>query len=154
MTSLADTLSHARAGDNYAFADLVRRFQDMAVGYAFALLGDHHLAEDAAQDAFLVCHQRLEQLREPAAFAAGSGPSFATPANSLEDGDPGTSRSTRLWLSPLVRPSSSRWSGTNADAMSRPKWVVCQPKSVTPSVSSTPAAARICRSRSFSASIR
>jgi RNA polymerase sigma factor (sigma-70 family) len=69
VTSLADTLSHARAGDNYAFADLVRRFQDMAVGYAFALLGDHHLAEDAAQDAFLVCHQRLEQLREPAAFA-------------------------------------------------------------------------------------
>ncbi|MBT4096005.1 MAG: sigma-70 family RNA polymerase sigma factor [Gemmatimonadetes bacterium] len=69
MMSLADTLSHARAGDSSAFADLVRRFQDMAVGYAFALLGDHHLAEDAAQDAFLVCHQRLEQLRDPAAFA-------------------------------------------------------------------------------------
>ncbi len=69
MTSLADTLSHARAGDNSAFADLVRRYQDMAVGYAFALLGDHHLAEDAAQDAFLICHQRLQQLREPAAFA-------------------------------------------------------------------------------------
>ncbi len=68
-TTLSDTLSNARAGDHSAFTELVHRFQDMAVGYAFSLLGDHHLAEDAAQDAFIACHQRLEQLREPAAFA-------------------------------------------------------------------------------------
>ena len=43
-------------------------FQDMAVGYAFSLLGDFHLAEDAAQDAFLAAFQELDSLRQPGAF--------------------------------------------------------------------------------------
>ena len=36
-----------------AFGEIVRRFQDMAYGCAYAVLGDFHLAEDAAQEAFL-----------------------------------------------------------------------------------------------------
>src|SRR3989442_13950491 len=48
---------------------MVRRFQDMAVGYAASILGDFHLAEDAAQEAFLEAWRDLPQLREPAAFA-------------------------------------------------------------------------------------
>lgn len=60
----------ARAGDLDAFAELVARFQDMAVGCALAQLGDAGLAEDAAQDAFLLAQERLAQLREPAAFPA------------------------------------------------------------------------------------
>jgi len=51
-----------------AFGDLVSRFQDMAFGCAFAVLGDACLAEDAAQEAFVVAWQKLSQLREPAAF--------------------------------------------------------------------------------------
>jgi len=51
-----------------AFGLLVRRFQDMAYGCALAHLGDSHLAEDAAQDAFLAAWQCLPQLRDPAAF--------------------------------------------------------------------------------------
>ena len=51
-----------------AFTDLVLRFQDMAFGCAFAVLGDACLAEDAAQEAFVVAWQKLSQLREPAAF--------------------------------------------------------------------------------------
>jgi DNA-directed RNA polymerase specialized sigma24 family protein len=33
-----------------------------------SLLGDFHLAEDAAQEAFVHAHARLEQLQSPAAF--------------------------------------------------------------------------------------
>ena len=58
----------AREGDLEAFVALVRRFQDMAVGYAYSRLGDFHLAEDAAQEAFVGVYQDLHLLREPAAF--------------------------------------------------------------------------------------
>ncbi len=44
------TLVHrAQAADLKAYDLIVRRFQDMAVGYAYSLLGDFQLAEDAAQ---------------------------------------------------------------------------------------------------------
>ena len=36
-----------------AFAEVVRVFQDMAVGYAYSVLTDIQLAEDAAQEAFV-----------------------------------------------------------------------------------------------------
>ena len=58
----------AHADKAEAFAAIVRRFQDFAFAYAYALLGDFHLAEDAAQEAFLAAWRNLDQLREPAAF--------------------------------------------------------------------------------------
>ena len=51
-----------------AFGEIVARFQDMAFGCAFAILGDFHLAQDAAQEAFLTAWQKLPDLREPQAF--------------------------------------------------------------------------------------
>ena len=63
MTELAPIVIHARQGDNNAFEELARRFQDMAVGYAYALLGDWQEAEDAAQGRL---HQRLLQPDQPA----------------------------------------------------------------------------------------
>ena len=51
-----------------AFGQLVTRFQDMAYGYAYSILGDFHLAEDAAQEAFIDAYRCLASLREPAAF--------------------------------------------------------------------------------------
>jgi RNA polymerase sigma factor (sigma-70 family) len=51
-----------------AFGALVRRFQDMAYGFAFAMLRDRCLAEDAAQEAFLAAWLELPALRDPAAF--------------------------------------------------------------------------------------
>ena len=44
------------------------RFQDMAVGYSYSRLGDEHLAEDAAQDAFLAAFKSILQLRDDFAF--------------------------------------------------------------------------------------
>src|SRR5919202_2784590 len=51
-----------------AFDELVRRFQDMAFACAYAALCDFHLAEDAAQGAFVNAWRKLSQLRAPEAF--------------------------------------------------------------------------------------
>jgi phosphoribosylaminoimidazole-succinocarboxamide synthase len=66
---LEGVVLRARAGEAAAFEALVVRFQDMAVGYAYALLRDWELARDAAQEAFVEAHAALPALREPAAFA-------------------------------------------------------------------------------------
>ena len=69
MDALNDIVARAREGDADAFAVLVRRFQDMAVGFGYSMLHDFHLAEDAAQEAFFDAYRSLPKLREPAAFA-------------------------------------------------------------------------------------
>jgi RNA polymerase sigma-70 factor (ECF subfamily) len=58
----------AQAGDAEAFNWLVRRFQDRAVAYAASVVGSFHLAQDAAQEAFVEAYGALHTLREPAAF--------------------------------------------------------------------------------------
>ena len=68
MTSLESLVEKAREGDDDAYEIIVRRFQDMAVGYGYSILGDFHLAEDAAQEAFLEAYRNLDKLREPPAF--------------------------------------------------------------------------------------
>ena len=68
MDDLTTLISRVHGGDRQAYGDIVGRFQHMAVGYATSCLGDPHLAEDAAQEAFLQAFVDLAQLREPAAF--------------------------------------------------------------------------------------
>ncbi|MBK36936.1 MAG: hypothetical protein CME26_15580 [Gemmatimonadetes bacterium] len=48
----------------------MRRFQDMAVGYAFSLLRDLQTAQDVAPEAFLGAHRSLRPLDHPEAFAS------------------------------------------------------------------------------------
>jgi RNA polymerase sigma factor (sigma-70 family) len=67
--TLRDVVIRAQIGDHDAFSELVRRFQDMVVGYAYSVIGDFHLAEDAAQEAFAAAWIELPRLREPEAFA-------------------------------------------------------------------------------------
>lgn len=69
MDTLKSLVKRAQKQDLDAYTTLVHRFQNMAVGYAYSLLGDFHLAEDAAQEAFVRAYLELDQLREPAAFA-------------------------------------------------------------------------------------
>ena len=69
MDALEVIVTRAREGDAEAFGILVRRFQDMAVGYGYSILHDFQLAEDAAQEAFFEAYRTLSKLREPAAFA-------------------------------------------------------------------------------------
>ena len=65
---LHSNISRARSGDLEAYAHIVRHFQDMAYGCGYAVLGDFHLAQDVAQEAFIDAYRLLDQLREPAAF--------------------------------------------------------------------------------------
>ena len=51
-----------------AFGEIVTIFQDMAYACAFAVLRDFHLAENAAQEAFITAWQKLDQLCQPEAF--------------------------------------------------------------------------------------
>jgi RNA polymerase sigma factor (sigma-70 family) len=69
MDALDVIVARAREGEAEAFSVLVRRFQDMAVGYGYSILHDFQLAEDAAQEAFFEAYRTLPKLREPAAFA-------------------------------------------------------------------------------------
>ena len=70
MEELKLLVIRARSGDLEAFGEIVRRFQDMAHGYAYSILGDFHLAEDVTQEAFLDAYRQLPNLRNPEAFSS------------------------------------------------------------------------------------
>jgi DNA-directed RNA polymerase specialized sigma24 family protein len=64
-------IAQVKLGDNRAYEPIVRHFQDMAVAYGYATLGDWQLAEDAAQEAFIAAYCELPALRDPQAFPGG-----------------------------------------------------------------------------------
>ena len=75
--SLADALTltneptlvvQARAGNQEAFAELVRRHGAQAYRIAFALLRNRSDAEDVVQDAFLTAFRSFATLKDPSAF--------------------------------------------------------------------------------------
>ncbi len=68
MEELSQLVRAAQNGDGNAFGQIIGRFQDMAFAGAYAMLGDPHAAQDAAQDAFIDAYLNLSKLREPAAF--------------------------------------------------------------------------------------
>ena len=51
----------AQTGDDLAFAELVRAYQDMAVAYAASILCDCHWAEEAAQEAFFALSNQASE---------------------------------------------------------------------------------------------
>ena len=60
----------AQAGDNTAFAGLVRRHQRRAYAVARAIVLSHDDAEDAVQEGFLHAFRALERFRPEQAFGA------------------------------------------------------------------------------------
>ncbi|THB65375.1 MAG: sigma-70 family RNA polymerase sigma factor [Desulfovibrio sp.] len=68
MRDYRTLLEQAMGGSSTAFEELVRRFQDHALGIAMRRLGDLHLAQDAVQEAFLVAHLKLPTLKNPDSF--------------------------------------------------------------------------------------
>src|SRR5262245_13747697 len=68
MNDTTNLVLAAQRGDLEAFGQVVGRFQRMAYAVAYAMLSDVHLAEDAAQEAFIEAYLCLPKLREPAAF--------------------------------------------------------------------------------------
>ena len=68
MEELSNLVRRTRSGDLEAFGEIVERFQDMAYACSYAILGDAHLAQDAAQEAFVEAYRALPRLADPAAF--------------------------------------------------------------------------------------
>jgi RNA polymerase sigma-70 factor (ECF subfamily) len=66
----ARLVRRARDGDRAAYETLVRRYLNTAYAVALAELGDPGDAEDAVQDSFITALERLDDCRDPAAFAA------------------------------------------------------------------------------------
>lgn len=57
-------------GDLECYGTLCTEFYAPMVAVAYAVLGDHHLAEDVAQEAFARALVNLRRLKEPAKFGA------------------------------------------------------------------------------------
>lgn len=64
MEKLKRLLERSLSGNLEAFGQVISRFQDMVYGAAYAILGDFHLAEDAAQEAFITAYRELAKLRD------------------------------------------------------------------------------------------
>ncbi|MBT4496396.1 MAG: sigma-70 family RNA polymerase sigma factor [Gemmatimonadetes bacterium] len=63
MHDLTDLLVRAQKKDTQAYGQIVKCLQDISVGYGYSLLRDFHLAEDAAQEAFLEAYDILPRLQ-------------------------------------------------------------------------------------------
>jgi len=57
------------AGDDDRFAGIVERWQKPLVHLAYRFVRDHRIAEEMAQEAFLLCFRRLGQWRRDAQFS-------------------------------------------------------------------------------------
>ncbi len=64
----AELVEAARNGSVEDFGELYRRYFAAAVGVAYCVVADCHLAEDAAQEAFVVASRELARLRRPDRF--------------------------------------------------------------------------------------
>lgn len=75
MTESTDEIlvRRALAGDTAGFAQLCTRYYPALVAMAHAIVGDGHLAEDAAQEAVAEACRRLRTLRKPGRFGSWLG---------------------------------------------------------------------------------
>jgi RNA polymerase sigma-70 factor (ECF subfamily) len=63
-----DLVRRAKKGDTTAFAEIIRRYQNLVFSAASQILRDRALAEDVAQEAFVKAFQSLQDLRSEGSF--------------------------------------------------------------------------------------
>jgi len=83
---LAELVRRSQARDEAAFAELVARYQDAAVAWAYRSLGSLgrlELAEEVAQEALVAAYLKLPALEEPRAFSGWLRRVVATQADRL-----------------------------------------------------------------------
>jgi RNA polymerase sigma-70 factor (ECF subfamily) len=66
MSADADLISRAAGGDSSAFQALVERHRSMVYRVAYQFAGNHHDAEDIAQDVFIKVYRSLDRFRQDA----------------------------------------------------------------------------------------
>ena len=64
-----ELIQHTLAGDETAFAELVKRYQKPVHTLAWRKIGDFQIAEEITQDTFLKVYQRLHTLKDPNQFS-------------------------------------------------------------------------------------
>ncbi len=64
-----ELIQRVLAGDENAFAELVKKYQKPVHALAWRKIGDFHIAEEITQDAFLKVYQRLHTLKDPNQFS-------------------------------------------------------------------------------------
>ncbi len=67
-SSDVELIQRILAGDETAFASLIRKYQKQVHAHVLRKIGDFHIAEDITQEIFLEVYQRLETLEELALF--------------------------------------------------------------------------------------
>jgi RNA polymerase sigma-70 factor (ECF subfamily) len=73
----------AQRGDGDSFTELCRRYYPAMVAIAHSIIGDRHLAEDAAQQTFAAAAVKLPELRHPEKFAGWLGVICRNSANDI-----------------------------------------------------------------------
>jgi len=66
MSADTDLISRAAGGDSSAFQALVERHRSMVYRVAYQFAGNHHDAEDIAQDVFIKVYRSLDRFRQDA----------------------------------------------------------------------------------------
>lgn len=61
-------IQHSLAGDQNAFAKLVKKYQKSVHALAWRKVGDFHIAEEITQDTFLQVYKKLGTLKDPHRF--------------------------------------------------------------------------------------
>jgi len=66
----SELISRAAGGDASAFREIVERHRSMVYRVAFQFAGNHHDAEDIAQDVFLKVYRSLDRFRQDAQLSS------------------------------------------------------------------------------------
>ena len=64
-----ELIQRTLAGDETAFAQLIRKYERQIHTHALRKIGDFHIAEDITQETFLQVYQHLETLNDPMQFS-------------------------------------------------------------------------------------
>lgn len=70
MEDMAAWVVQLQAGEEAAFDEIYAAYRKQAVRTAALISGDAHLAEDIAQDAFVICYEHIGKLKDPNRFRA------------------------------------------------------------------------------------
>ena len=63
-----ELIQQSLAGDQNAFANLVKKYQKSVHALAWRKIGDFHIAEEVTQDTFLQVYKKLGTLKDPHRF--------------------------------------------------------------------------------------
>ena len=70
MQRNSELIEAAIGGDHSAFASLVERYERLVWTICWNILRDYHATQDVTQEAFLVAHRLLPELRQPDSFGS------------------------------------------------------------------------------------